>query len=220
MLLFQCLCYLTFVACTVLSEEQDQQLFCGDVLCSSTEICSKWKRDGFCHTTYAKTYCMETCNHCQRESKRTVLDVRYEGCYRDGFQSDFERMIPMKRELIGVKTCANLCHLKGYPYAAIQNAQFCMCSQKYGRYGLADDDSECRRQCLAGSPDEKCGGPWKNAVYRIASREFLSAGVNLKNVEDSLINAAPQEHGMESQAYDGLAHQLERLRAKRGLYKR
>lgn len=78
-------------------------------------------------------------------------------------------MIPMKRELIGVKTCANVCHLKGYPYAAIQNAQFCMCSQKYGRYGLADDDSECRRQCLAGSPDEKCGGPWKNAVYRIGT---------------------------------------------------
>jgi len=49
---------------------------------------------------------------------------------------------------------------------------------------------------------------------------LLSAGVNLKNVEDRLINAAPQEHGMESQAYDGLAHQLERLRTKRGLYKR
>ena len=101
------------------------------------------------------------------DNKRTVLDVRYEGCYRDGFQSDFERMIPMKRELLGVKTCTDECHLKGYPFAAIQNAQFCMCSRKYGRYGLADDESECRRVCLAGSPDEKCGGPWKNAVYKI-----------------------------------------------------
>lgn len=95
--------------------------------------------------------------------------MRYEGCYRDGFRSDFERMIPMKRELLGVKSCTNQCHLKGYPYAAIQNAQFCMCSQKYGRYGLADDESECRRECVAGSPDEKCGGPWKNAVYRIGT---------------------------------------------------
>ena len=48
----------------------------------------------------------------------------------------------------------------------------------------------------------------------------MSAGVNLKNVEDRLKNAASQEHGVESQAYDGLADQLERLRAKRGLYKR
>lgn len=44
-----------------------------------------------------------------------------------------------------------------------------MCSQKYGRYGLADDESECRRVCLAGSPEEKCGGAWKNAVYRIGT---------------------------------------------------
>ena len=73
----------------------------------------------------------------------------------------------MKREILGVKSCTDQCHLKGYPFAAIQNAQFCMCSGKYGRYGLADDESECRRQCLAGSPDEKCGGPWKNAVYKI-----------------------------------------------------
>jgi len=126
----------------------------------------------------------------------------------------------MKRELLGVKTCSNECHLKGYPYAAIQNAQFCMCSQKYGRYGLADDESECRRVCLAGSPEEKCGGPWRNAVYRIASRELLSSGINLKDVEERLVNAARQEHGMESRAYDRLAHQLERLRAKRDLYKR
>lgn len=103
------------------------------------------------------------------ENKRTVLDVRYEGCYRDGFQSDFERMIPMKRELLGVKACTDECHLKGYPFAAIQNAQFCMCSRKYGRYGLADDESECRRECPAGSPSEKCGGPWKNAVYKIGT---------------------------------------------------
>lgn len=208
------------MVCMVLSEEQNEQLFCGDVLSSSTEFCFKWKRDGFCHTAHARTYCTRTCNHCQLENKRTVLDVRYEGCYRDGFQSDFETMIPMKRELIGVKSCSNECHLKGYPYAAIQNAQFCLCSRKYGQYGLAEDESECRRDCLVGSRDDKCGGPWRNAVYRIASRELLSAGVNLKKVEDRLINAASQEHGMESQAYDGLADQLERLRAKRGLYKR
>ena len=76
-------------------------------------------------------------------------------------------MIPMKRELLGVKSCTAECHLKGYPFAALQDAKFCMCTRKYGRYGVADDDTQCRRQCLAGSPDEKCGGPWKNAVYKI-----------------------------------------------------
>ncbi|KAL9969798.1 hypothetical protein ACROYT_G022057 [Oculina patagonica] len=212
--------YLTLVVCTVLSEEQNDHLFCGDVLSPSCGICAKWKTDGDCHTTYAEMFCMETCHHCQRENKRTVLDVRYEGCYRDGFQSDFERMIPMKRELLGVKACTDECHLKGYPFAAIQNAQFCMCTRKYGRYGLADDESECRRECPAGSPDEKCGGPWKNAVYKIASREMLSAGVNLRDVADKLISAAPQEHETGSQAHGGLAFQLERLRAKRSLYKK
>lgn len=48
---------------------------------------------------------------------------------------------------------------------------------------------------------------------------MLSSGINLKDVEERLVNAARQEHGMESRAYDGLAHQLERLRAKRDVYK-
>ena len=100
--------------------------------------------------------------------------MRYEGCYRDGFQSDFERMAPMKRELVGVKSCSSECHSNGYPYAAIQNAQFCLCSRKYGRYGPADDESECRRECLVGSPDDKCGGPWRNAVYKIGTFCTLS----------------------------------------------
>ncbi|KAJ7382354.1 hypothetical protein OS493_035413 [Desmophyllum pertusum] len=215
------LLYLTLVVCTVLSEEHnDRDLFCGDVLSSSCGICFRWKHDGFCHTTYAGMFCMETCGICKQDDKRTVLDVRYEGCYRDGFKSDFERMIPMKRELLGVKSCTAECHLKGYPFAALQDAKFCMCTRKYGRYGVADDDTQCRRQCLAGSPDEKCGGPWKNAVYKIASREMLSAGVNLSDVADKLISASPQEHKTESQASGGLTRQLERLRAKRSFYRK
>ena len=53
-----------------------------------------------------------------------------------------------------------------------------------------------------------------------ASRELLSAGVNLRDVTDKLISASPQEHQTEPQANGGLAYQLERLRAKRGLYKK
>lgn len=126
----------------------------------------------------------------------------------------------MKREFLGVQTCTSECHLKGYPFAALQDAKFCMCSRKYGRYGLADDDSECRRQCIAGSDSEKCGGPWKNAVYKVATREMLNAGVDLNDVMEKLISASPQEHETGSNAHDGLASQLERFRARRGIYRK
>ena len=106
-------------------------------------------------------------NHFFTDDKRTVLDVRYKGCYRDGFVSDFETMIPVKREYLGVRSCTGECHLKGYPFAAIQDAKFCMCSRQYGRYGVAEDENACMTQCIAGSENEKCGGPWKNAVYEI-----------------------------------------------------
>ena len=93
--------------------------------------------------------------------------MRYKGCYRDGFRSDFEKMIPMKRKNLGVRSCTGKCHLQGYPYAAIQDAKFCMCSRQFGRYGAAEDESQCMTQCIAGSENERCGGPWKNAVYEI-----------------------------------------------------
>ena len=76
-------------------------------------------------------------------------------------------MVPIKREYLGVHSCTGECHVKGYPYAAIQDARFCMCSRKYGRYGPAEDESQCMTECIAGSRNEKCGGPWKNAVYEI-----------------------------------------------------
>lgn len=76
-------------------------------------------------------------------------------------------MIPMKREYLGVRSCTEECHLQGYPYAAVQDARFCMCSRQFGRYGAAEDESQCMTQCIAGSENERCGGPWKNAVYEI-----------------------------------------------------
>ena len=56
--------------------------------------------------------------------------------------------------------------------------------------------------------------------FFVASRDVLSAGVNLRDVADKLITAAPREHGTETQAYNGLSYQLERLRAKRAIYKK
>ena len=60
-------------------------VFCGDVLSSSTEFCFKWKRDGFCHTAHARTYCTRTCNHCQLGTARHSsfcwfnFDFHYDG---------------------------------------------------------------------------------------------------------------------------------------------
>ena len=86
----------------------------------------------------------------------------------------------MKREYLGVRSCTGECHSKGYPFAAIQDAKFCMCSRQFGRYGVADDESECMTECVAGAENEKCGGPWKNAVYAIGElTDKLHSGMNL-----------------------------------------
>jgi len=205
------------VVCTVSTQDQNEQLFCGDVLNDECNICGKWKDEGKCDTDYARLFCMETCEHCRKDDKRTVLDVRYKGCYRDGFVSDFETMIPVKREYLGVQSCTGECHLKGYPFAAIQDAKFCMCSRQYGRYGVAEDENACMTQCVAGSENEKCGGPWKNAVYEIASRELLSGGVRLSDVTEKLIRASKKEEIPKPQAQfaGGLTDQLNRLRRRR-----
>ena len=88
--------------------------------------------------------------------------------------NDFETMIPVQPEFLGVQSCTGECHSRGYPFAAIQDAKFCMCSKReYRRYGMASDENDCATQCLAGSEDEKCGGPWKNAVYEIGEFGIL-----------------------------------------------
>ena len=113
-------------------------------------------------------------DHFFADDKRTVLDVHYRGCYRDGFVNDFETMIPVQPEYLRVQSCTGECHSRGYPFAAIQDAKFCMCSKReYRRYGMASDENDCATQCLAGSEDEKCGGPWKNAVYEIGEFGIL-----------------------------------------------
>lgn len=103
------------------------------------------------------------------DKKRTVIDVQYKGCYRDGFVSDFEKMIPIKREELTVQSCTAECHSQGYAYAAIQDARFCMCSRQPNRaYGLAENQNDCLTRCPAGESEERCGGTLKNAVYEIS----------------------------------------------------
>lgn len=210
------ICLVALGACAVSSEDQNEELYCGDILNSECGICTKWKEDDKCKTEYAEMFCMATCDHCRKDDKRTVLDVRYKGCYRDGFQSDFETMIPIKREYLGVHSCTGECHVKGYSYAAIQDARFCMCSRQYGRYGAAEDESQCMTECIAGSANEKCGGPWKNAVYEIASLELQSGGVRLNDVSENLIRASKKKEEPEPQAQfpGGLTGQLDRLRRR------
>lgn len=209
-------CLVALGICAVSSADQNEQLFCGDVLNAECGICETWKREGKCKTRCAETLCLATCEHCKQDDKRTVLDVRYKGCYRDGFRSDFEKMIPMKREYLGVRSCTEECHLQGYPYAAVQDARFCMCSRQFGRYGAAEDESQCMTQCIAGSENERCGGPWKNAVYEIASRELQSGGVRLNDLSEKLLRALEKKDQPQPQAqFTGvLSDQLDRLRKR------
>jgi hypothetical protein len=51
--------------------------------------------------------------------------------------------------------------LDGYPYAGVQYGESCLCGNRYGRYGAADN---CNYRCT-GDPHQTCGGFSANSVY-------------------------------------------------------
>ena len=60
------------------------------------------------------------------------------------------------------------CATNGFPYAGLQGGLYCLCSSAYGKYDKKVGDEECSMECPGGSPEMKCGGTWKNAVYEIS----------------------------------------------------
>jgi hypothetical protein len=59
--------------------------------------------------------------------------------------------------------CKNYCQGQGFKFAGTQYGSFCFCGNSYEDRGIS---SNCSTQC-AGDPDEVCGGPWANSVYRV-----------------------------------------------------
>jgi hypothetical protein len=58
--------------------------------------------------------------------------------------------------------CSNYC--SGYIFYAMQDGSACMCGNSFGLYGFAPD-TDCYMPCQNNAA-VKCGGPWRNSLYR------------------------------------------------------
>ena len=58
--------------------------------------------------------------------------------------------------------------LSGFTYLGLQFGKWCHCSNKYGKFNRTAE-SQCNYNCTGNTGDstEKCGGYFKNAVYKI-----------------------------------------------------
>ena len=61
-----------------------------------------------------------------------------------------------------------------------QYSRYCFCGDSYGSYGPAGSDSECNMAC-SGDSTIKCGGGWRNSVYRISSPAGILQGYTYTN---------------------------------------
>lgn len=57
--------------------------------------------------------------------------------------------------------CVNLCGYLSYKYSALQNGNFCLCGNSYGKHGAVDT---CDKPC-SGDAKTFCGGEAANNVY-------------------------------------------------------
>jgi hypothetical protein len=63
--------------------------------------------------------------------------------------------------------------------AGVQYGSYCFCGNSYGRYGKAPE-SECNMPC-SGDPNIKCGGTWRNSVYR-TNQNAVSTLINRRKM--------------------------------------
>lgn len=61
-----------------------------------------------------------------------------------------------------VERCVKICREKGFSYAGLQYESQCLCGNRYGSFGEADN---CNMRCT-GNREQICGGNWANSVYQ------------------------------------------------------
>ncbi len=94
-----------------------------------------------------------------------VFDIRFDsyiGCFIDSSERDLTYFVG-EFSVNGQIICIQACHSAGYQYAGTQASGQCWCGNSYGSYGV--DPNGCIMSCQ-GNPEEMCGGPWRNSVYR------------------------------------------------------
>ena len=104
-----------------------------------------------------------------KSRKKTDTKAVYLGCYKDSGDPfsikgrDLHGYGYMSRNLTP-DACFLTCARKGFRYAGLQYSRSCVCGNRYGKYGKADN---CNMPCT-GDKSKICGGSWANSVYNVS----------------------------------------------------
>ncbi len=95
----------------------------------------------------------------------TRVIPEYLGCFVDNDDRDIQGSF-VRTKTMTTEACVSECRTTGYKIAATQYGEQCFCGNSYGKYGRASD-ADCSVRC-AGNDSQRCGGGWRNSVYRVA----------------------------------------------------
>jgi len=82
------------------------------------------------------------------------------GCYKDTSAFDLDGHLERSPSNTP-QACIADCARRGYRYAGVQYGESCLCGDRYGRYGPADN---CNYRCT-GDAAQICGGYSANSIY-------------------------------------------------------
>lgn len=99
-----------------------------------------------------------------RRNNSNTTTSTYLGCFIDKPDRDFKSGASTGSKPMTNQGCISACREKGFSIAATQFSSYCYCGNSYGRYGKAPSN-ECNSPC-SGNAKEKCGGSWRNSVYK------------------------------------------------------
>ena len=91
------------------------------------------------------------------------IQFLHQGCYKDVIgQPDLPYQSPIRNASKNISSCVSECAKKYFMFAALQNAEFCFCGNKFGKYGPSD---KCRKPCSTSAQFEVCGGFEASNIY-------------------------------------------------------
>ena len=86
------------------------------------------------------------------------------GCFKDP-NNPFDLDGHLERSAQNTpQRCIEICRAKGFAYAGVQYSESCLCGNRYGQFGPANN---CDMACT-GDPGQICGGLNSNSVYATA----------------------------------------------------
>ncbi|XP_066269746.1 uncharacterized protein [Branchiostoma lanceolatum] len=135
------------------------------------------------------------------------VDREYMGCYKDSKKRRLPKGPKISQEMT-TDLCIEHCRDEGYNYAGTQYYEECWCGNErhFSRIGRQRKNKQCSTPCR-GNEDEKCGGPWRLAVYKVgkkikkkdeSKKEEVNVALNKEASQSSLLRSEyPAERAVD-----------------------